>query len=198
MSTTDYDKADLQEAINTMRSGGIILYPTDTVWGIGCDATNSAAVSRIYNLKKRADSKSMLVLTDSPSRILNYVEYVPETAWQLISVTEGTANPRPLTIIYPNAKNLASNLISDDGSIGIRLTVEPYSKALCMGFKLPIVSTSANISGQPTPASFDQISSEIKDGVDYICQYRQNDAPTHSPSSIIKIFPDESIKIIRM
>ncbi len=193
-----YDKDDLLEAVTTMRAGGIILYPTDTIWGIGCDATNTTAVSRIYRLKQRADTKSMLVLTDSPFSLMDYVEQIPDTAWQLIGATEGNGGQKPLTIIYPNARNVASNLISEDGSLGIRLTSEPFSKALCTALKHPVVSTSANLSGCPSPVNFSQIADEIKNGVDYVCHYRQTERNAHTPSSIVKIFPDETIKILRV
>lgn len=175
-----------------MEQGGIILYPTDTVWGIGCDATNPTAVKRIYELKQRMDSKAMLILVDRESKIDFYVSDVPEIAWQLIEVSD-----KPLTIIYPHARNLAPNLLANDGSVGIRITQEPFSKKLCERFRKAIVSTSANISGQPGAANFQQIHEEIKLGVDYIVQYRQNDTSIPAPSSIIKLKEDGTIQIIR-
>lgn len=189
-----YDKEDLQQAIRVMHDGGIVLYPTDTVWGIGCDATNEEAVRKVYRLKQREDSKSMLVLLDAPGKLQGYVDQVPEIAWQLLEVSEGA---KPLTLIYPHARNLARNLIAEDGSIGIRLTEEPFSKALCAGLKRPIVSTSANISGQPGARFFSEISDEIKQGVDYICRYRQEDMTPKQPSSIIKMNANGTITIIR-
>lgn len=191
-----YDKEDLQEAIRVMREGGIILYPTDTIWGIGCDATNADAVSRIFRLKQREDSKSMLVLLDAAGKLQGYVDQIPEIAWQLLEATDDS-EIRPLTLIYPRARNLAANLIAEDGSVGIRLTSEPFSRALCAGLHRPIVSTSANISGQPAARFYDEISDEIRRGVDYICRYRQDDTTPHQPSSIIKLNENGTIKVIR-
>lgn len=182
----------IYQALEVLRRGGIILYPTDTVWGIGCDATNQAAVKRIYELKQRTDSKAMLVLVDKEVKIDFYVRNVPEIAWQLIEVSD-----KPLTIIYPEARNLAPNLLAADGSVGIRLTREKFSKQLCERFRKAIVSTSANISGQPGAANFSLISEEIKQGVDYIVQYRQDDTSTPTPSSIIKLDKNGTIQIIR-
>lgn len=193
-----YDKEDLAEALRVLREGGIILYPTDTVWGIGCDATNAEAVARIFRLKQREDSKSMLVLLDAPGKLQGYVKEVPEIAWELLDATlNGVNGVRPLTIIYPGARGLAPNLIAEDGSVGIRLTEEPFSKALCAGLKRPIVSTSANISGQPGARYFDEITEEIKSGVDYVCRYRQDDKEPKQPSSIIKLGVDGTFVLIR-
>lgn len=184
-----------------LREGGIILYPTDTVWGIGCDATNAEAVARIFRLKQREDSKSMLVLLDAPGKLQGYVREVPEIAWELLDATlngvNGENGVRPLTIIYPGARGLAPNLIAEDGSVGIRLTEEPFSKALCAGLKRPIVSTSANISGHPGARYFDEITEEIKSGVDYVCRYRQDDKEPKQPSSIIKLGVDGTFVLIR-
>ena len=207
-----YEKEDLQEALRVLRSGGIIVYPTDTVWGIGCDATNEEAVRRIYALKQREDSKSMLVLLDSAAKLDYYVE-VPETAEMLLATTGNDQSPisnhqspitnhqspiaKPLTLIYPKARNLAPNLVAEDGSIGIRITNEPFSKALCAQLRHPIVSTSANISGEPTPRYFREISDQILDNTDYNCLFRREDETPHEPSSIIKINADGSFKIIR-
>lgn len=183
---------DIKAAINVLRDGGIILYPTDTIWGIGCDATNEDAVKRVYELKKRIDSKAMLVLVDSAVKVDFYVSDIPETAWDLIELSD-----KPLTIIYSNARNLASNLLSEDGSIGIRVTKEHFSKRLCERFRKAIVSTSANISGSPSPAFFDEISDEIRDGVDYIVNYGRDDKTRKSPSSIIKLNTNGLVKIVR-
>lgn len=200
MENTRYDKEDLQETLRVLRNGGIIVYPTDTVWGIGCDATNAEAVKRIYALKQREDSKSMLVLLDSAAK-LNYYVDVPEAAEMLLDVQrdneEDTKESKPLTIIYPNARHMAENLIAEDGSIGIRITDEPFSKALCAQLKRPLVSTSANISGHPTAPFFKQIEQAILDGADYVCHFRRDDETPHEPSSIIKINTDGSFKIIR-
>ena len=205
VDTNRYDKEDLEAALRVLRSGGVIVYPTDTVWGIGCDATNEEAVRRIYALKQREDSKSMLVLLDSAAKLDYYVE-VPETAEQLLHLQSDDAqgandsqddDTKPLTIIYPNARNLAKNLIAEDGSIGIRITNEPFSKALCAKLRHPIVSTSANISGEPTPRYFREISDQILDNTDYNCLFRREDETPHEPSSIIKINADGTFKIIR-
>lgn len=199
MENMRYIKEDLQEALRVLRNGGIIVYPTDTVWGIGCDATNAEAVKRIYQLKQREDSKSMLVLLDSPAKLNYYIADIPDAAWALLEATDESQQPetKPLTIIYPNARNLAPNLIAEDGSIGIRITNEPFSKALCEQLRHPIVSTSANISGEPTPRYFREIHGVILDHADYCCLFKRDDETPHEPSSIIKINADGSFKIIR-
>ena len=175
-----------------MREGGVILYPTDTVWGIGCDATNEDAVRRVYEIKQRQDSKAMLVLVDSSVKVDFYVRDVPEVAWDLIDLAD-----KPLTIIYSGARNLAANLLAEDGSVGIRVTNEEFSKRLCQQFRKAIVSTSANISGQPSPKNFSEISEEVKSAVDYIVGYRQEEMSNPKPSSIIKLDKGGVIKIIR-
>ena len=175
-----------------MREGGVILYPTDTVWGIGCDATNPDAVRRVYEIKKRADSKAMLVLVDSPVKVDFYVADVPDVAWDLIELAD-----KPLTIIYGGARNLAENLLAEDGSVGIRVTNEEFSRRRCQQFRKAIGSTSANISGQPGAANFNEISEEVKSQVDYIVGYRQDDRNRPKPSSIIKLEKGGVIKIIR-
>ena len=183
---------DIKNALEVLKSGGVILYPTDTIWGIGCDATNVEAVQRIYQIKKREDSKSMLVLMENPALLDRYVDEVPEVAWDLVEIST-----TPLTVIYPGAKNLAKNLIAEDGSIGIRFTKETFTSQLLQRFRRPLVSTSANISGDKSPAFFDEISEEIKNAVDYIVQYRQDDHVSAKPSSIIKLGPGGQIDIIR-
>ena len=175
-----------------MREGGVILYPTDTIWGIGCDATNEDAVRRVYERKQRQDSKAMLVLVDSSVKVDFYVRDVPEVAWDLIDLAD-----KPLTIIYSGARNLAANLLAEDGSVGIRVTNEDFSKRLCQQFRKAIVSTSANISGQPSPKNFSEISEEVKSAVDYIVGYRQEEMSNPKPSSIIKLDKGGVIKIIR-
>ena len=175
-----------------MREGGVILYPTDTIWGIGCDATNEDAVRRVYEIKQRQDSKAMLVLVDSSVKVDFYVRDVPEAAWDLIDLAD-----KPLTIIYSGARNLAANLLAEDGSVGIRVTNEDFSKRLCQQFRKAIVSTSANISGQPSPKNFSEISEEVKSAVDYIVGYRQEEISNPKPSSIIKLDKGGVIKIIR-
>lgn len=185
-------KNEIKNAIEVLRQGGVILYPTDTIWGLGCDATNEKAVQRIYSIKKRAESKSMLVLIDSDAKLQAYIEVVPDMAWDLIALTD-----KPLTIIYPGAKNLASNLISEDGTIGIRVTSEVFSKTLCERFRKPIVSTSANISGEKAPSCFEEISPEIIEAVDYVVNFRQEDTTPAKASSIIKLGVGNEIEIIR-
>ncbi len=185
-------KEDIKNACEVLARGGLILYPTDTIWGIGCDATNEDAVRRIYELKKRTDHKAMLVLIDSPARLDRYVSEVPDMAWNLIDVAD-----KPLTIIYPAGKNLATNLLGEDSSIGIRVTNELFSQKLCERFRKPLVSTSANISGQPSPLFFSEISDEVKNGVDYIVSYRQDEKTKRTPSGIIRIGMDNTVQIIR-
>ena len=183
---------DIKKACQVMNEGGVILYPTDTIWGIGCDATNEEAVRRVYEIKKRADSKAMLVLVDSPVKVDFYVQDVPAVAWDLIEVAD-----KPLTIIYSGARNLARNLLAEDGSVGIRVTNEEFSQRLGQQFRKAIVSTSANVSGQPGAANFSEISDEIKSAVDYIVGFRQEDLSRPKPSSIIKLDKGGVIKIIR-
>lgn len=183
---------DIKKACEVLEAGGIILYPTDTIWGIGCDATNEAAVKKVYELKRRADNKAMIVLTDSTAKLDRYVDDVPDIAWDLIEVTD-----KPLTIIYSQGKNLAPNLLGEDGSVGIRVTQEEFSKRLCERFRKPLVSTSANVSGEASPANFSEISDIVKNSVDYIVGYRQEDTTQSHPSSIIKLEAGGVIKIIR-
>lgn len=183
---------DIKRACEIMQQGGVILYPTDTVWGIGCDATNSDAVERVFQIKKRAENKAMLVLLDNPAKLQTYVQDVPDIAWDLIELTD-----KPLTIIYDGAKGLAKNLVSEDGCIGIRITDEIFSKELCKQFRKPIVSTSANESGCTTPMFFNEIRTEIKESVDYIVQFRQKDKTKAKPSSIVKLLKNGTINIIR-
>ncbi len=187
-----YCKEDIDTALATLRSGGIILYPTDTIWGIGCDATDSKAIERIYRLKKRADAKAMLSLVGSEGQLQGFVKDIPEVAWQLID-----AAVNPLTIIYDHPAGLSEKLIAEDGSAGIRITSEPFSRTLCMRLKHPIVSTSANVSGERAPLNFEDISEEIRNGVDYVVKFRHCDKMAHTPSNIIKVGDGGLIKIIR-
>lgn len=175
-----------------MNEGGVILYPTDTIWGLGCDATNPEAVRKVYEIKQRSDSKAMLVLVDSSVKIEFYVADVPPIAWDLIELAD-----KPMTIIYSGARNLAANLLAEDGSVGIRVTNEAFSRQLCQRFRKAIVSTSANVSGQPSPANFSEVSEEIKSLVDYVVTFRQNEREHPKPSSIIKLDKGGVIKIIR-
>ena len=183
---------DLKKACAVLQQGGVIVYPTDTIWGIGCDATNTEAVGRVYALKQRTDHKAMLVLIDSPARLSGYVANAPDIALNLIEVSD-----KPLTIIYPNAKNLAFNLLGEDGSVGIRITNERFSHELCKLFRKPLVSTSANISGLPSPHLFSGIAEAVKNGVDYVVRYRQDETVSAGPSGIIKLSEDGCIQIIR-
>ena len=183
---------DIKQAVQTLRQGGLILYPTDTIWGIGCDASNEEAVRRIFQLKRREDSKAMICLVDSADRMQRYLRRVPDVAWDLVEFAE-----RPLTLILDGAVNLAPSLIAEDGSIGLRVTKENISHELCYRFEKAVVSTSANISGQPAPACFNEITDEIKQGVDYIMKSRQNDLSKSKPSQIIKLSLDGRIQIIR-
>ena len=188
-----YDKADLDEAVATLRRGGIILYPTDTVWGIGCDATNEEAVQRIYALKRRQDSKSMLVLVAETHEVERLISDVPEIAYDLMELAV-----RPITIVYTSgASGVAPSLIGEGGSLGIRQTQEAFSSALCRQLRRPIVSTSANISGEPTPLFFSGISEEIRSGVDYIVCYRQEDNTPREPSQIIQLGTGGEVKVLR-
>lgn len=175
-----------------MRKGGVILYPTDTVWGIGCDAGNAEAVARIYKIKQRDDSKAMICLVDSDARLQRYVRNVPEVAWQLLDCAE-----KPTTVILDGAVNLAPNLVGEDGSAALRITKEAFSKELCYRFQKAVVSTSANISGQPAAQNYCDIAQEIIDSVDYVCWSRRQEHLPHTPSSIIKLGMGGEISIIR-
>lgn len=183
---------DIRNAVEVLRKGGVILYPTDTVWGIGCDATNAEAVKRVYEIKRRDDSKALICLVDSDARLQRYVRNVPDVAWQLID-----AVVKPTTIILDNAVNLAPNLIANDGSIGIRITKEPFSHELCFRFQKALVSTSANISGEPAAQNYGDISEEILNAVDYVCYSRRQEHKPHTPSSIIKLTADGEVTVIR-
>lgn len=180
------------EIFEALKNQGIILYPTDTIWGIGCDATKENSVKKIYEIKQRNDSKSLLMLVDSFDMLARYVKEIPEIAEQLVEYSE-----KPLTIIYPNAINLPKNLINEDGTIGIRVTKDEFCKAIMRRTRKPLVSTSANISGQASPANFSEISEEIKNAVDYVVKYRQDDVSKAVPSSIIKLGLKGEIQIIR-
>ena len=183
---------DIKTAVQTLRKGGLILYPTDTIWGIGCDASNEDAVRRIFQLKQREDSKAMICLVDNANRMQRYLRQVPDVAWDLVEFAK-----KPLTLILDGAVNLAPSLIAEDGSVGIRVTRENISHELCYRYERAIVSTSANISGAPSPSCFAEISDEIKNGVDYIMLSRQNDLSKGRPSQIIKLGLDGQIQIIR-
>ena len=185
-------KEDIRRAIEVMTQGGIILYPTDTIWGLGCDATNPEAVKRIYEIKQRTDAKALISLVDSETKVQFYVKEVPEVAWDVMELSE-----KPMTVVFDGGRNLAPNLLAEDGSVAIRITKEAFSKELCMRMKRAVVSTSANISGQPAPRCFSEISEEIKKAVDYICTSRQDEPPTQTASSIIKLGAGGEVTIIR-
>ena len=185
-------KEDIRRAIEVMNNGGIILYPTDTIWGLGCDATNAEAVKRIYAIKQRTDAKALISLVDSEAKVQFYVREVPEVAWDVMELSE-----RPMTVVFDGGRNLAPNLLAEDGSVAIRITKEPFSKELCMRMKRAIVSTSANISGKPAPRCFAEISKEIIAAVDYVCTSRQDEPPTQKASSIIKLGVGGEVTIIR-
>ena len=186
---------DIKNAVEVLRKGGVILYPTDTVWGIGCDATNAEAVKRVYDIKQRDDSKAMICLVDSDARMQRYVRWVPDVAWQLIdSLKDGG---KPTTIILDGAVNLAPNLIAEDGSIALRITQEPFSKELCYRFQKALVSTSANISGEPAAQNYGDIDPKIVEAVDYVCWSRRQEHQPHQPSSIIRLREDGEVTIVR-
>ena len=187
---------DIKQAVETMRKGGVILYPTDTVWGIGCDATNIEAVKRVYAIKQRDDSKALICLVDSDARMQRYFRKVPDVAWQLIDGLKDS-EARPTTLILDGAINLAENLIAEDGSVGMRITNESFSKELCYRFQKAIVSTSANISGEPAAQNYCDIDPQIIDAVDYVCWSRRQEHKPHTPSSIIKLKENGEVTIIR-
>lgn len=183
---------DIKNAVEVLRKGGVILYPTDTVWGIGCDATNAEAVRRVYEIKHRDDSKALICLVDSSDRIQRYVRNVPEVAWDIFDLAT-----KPTTVILDGATGLAPNLIAEDGSIALRVTQEDFSKQLCYRFQKALVSTSANISGEPTAQNFRDISEEIVNAVDYVCWTRRQEHKPHTPSSIIKLTREGNVTVIR-
>lgn len=183
---------DIKNAVSVLKKGGVILYPTDTVWGIGCDATNADAVAKVYKIKHRDDSKALICLVDSDARLQRYVRNVPAIAWDLLDVAD-----KPTTVILDGAVNLAPNLIAEDGSIALRITKEPFSHELCYRFQKALVSTSANISGEPPAQNYRDISQELLDSVDYVCWTRRNEHKPHTPSHIVRLKPDGEVSIIR-
>lgn len=183
---------DIRAAVEVLRKGGVILYPTDTVWGIGCDATNADAVRRVYEIKRRSDAKAMICLTDSVNRLQRYVRNVPDVAWDLFEMAT-----KPTTVILDGAVNLAPNLTAEDGSVALRITNEEFSKELCYRFQKPIVSTSANISGEETAQNYRDISPEIINAVDYVCWTRRQEHKPHKPSCIVKLSAESEVTIIR-
>lgn len=191
MSEDDLIKQEVHNAYEAIKAGGIILYPTDTVWGIGCDATNPEAIKKIYALKQREESKSMIVLVNGDRMMWNVFKDIPETAWQILDMSE-----KPTTLILDNPKGVAPNIVAPDNTLGIRLVKEPFCYRLIERMKRPLVSTSANISGLPTPTQFKEIDHHILDGVDYIVNLHHEKVAT-KPSSIIKLGNDMTVKVIR-
>lgn len=189
---TEAMKLEISKCLDVLHAGGIILYPTDTIWGIGCDATNPEAVAKVYTLKSRADSKSMIILLDQPGRLPAYIREVPPQAYELMELSE-----EPLTIVLDGAKNVASNLVAEDGSIGVRIVMDEFCKNLISRLRKPIVSTSANTSGEAAPAGYSEISEKIKSGVDYIVGLRQEERTAKKPSTILKLGLNGEIKFIR-
>ncbi|HEX8517685.1 MAG TPA: L-threonylcarbamoyladenylate synthase [Bacteroidia bacterium] len=183
---------EIKNALEVLRKGGTILYPTDTVWGIGCDARNKEAVAKVFKIKQRAEYKSMVVLISDIPMLNRYVKEVPEAAWDLIDAAD-----RPITIIYPGARMLAENVVAADGSVGIRLVKDEFCRNLIHKFGKPIVSTSANISGETAPSTFNEIKIDILNNVDYIVNLRQQETNSTEPSIIIKIALNGEFKILR-
>ena len=185
-------KKDIQNSLTYLLKSGIILYPTDTIWGIGCDATNEDAIQKIYRLKKRQEKKSLIILVDDEKMIH---EYVSHPSPKILSIIDAAS--RPTTAIFSNAKNLPSKLVNEDGTIAIRITKDNFCRQLIQQLQKPLVSTSANISGEMFPANFGEVSEEIKNGVDYTVQHRQNDFSKSAPSSIIKLNENDEIQFLR-
>ena len=183
---------DINESLTALGNGGVILYPTDTIWGLGCDPTNPAAVEKIFKIKSREQGKSLLILVDGEAMLERYVSEVPEIAWELLSVSDD-----PLTIIYSGAKNLAPGVCSENGSVGIRICHDEFCRELIKRFRKPLVSTSANFSGKPSPENFSEIEQELILAADYVVRYRQDERRKYSSSPLIKLSPDGTIKIIR-
>lgn len=183
---------DLAAALKVLRSGGVILYPTDTVWGLGCDATDAGAVRKIFEIKQRAENKSLIILVNSVAMLERYVSNPPEIALEMAELSE-----RPLTVVYDSGKSLAEGVTSADGSVGVRVCAEPFCDALIDALRRPLVSTSANISGSRAPAIFDEIGEEVKAAVDYVCLWRQDDRSRSKPSSVIKVSGNGVVKILR-
>jgi len=183
---------DVKNALKALRAGGVILYPTDTIWGLGCDATNAEAVRKIYAIKQRAENKSLIILVNSPGMLERYVDNPPEVALQMAELSES-----PLTIVYDRGRSLAEGVASADGSVGVRICADPFCDELITGLRKPLVSTSANISGATAPALFDEISEELKALVDYVCQWKQDDRSRAKASSVIRVSGNGVVKILR-
>jgi L-threonylcarbamoyladenylate synthase len=184
---------DIKKSLEILRSGGILLYPTDTIWGLGCDATSSSAIEKIFKIKSRPQSSSLIILVNGEPMLERYVKDVPETAYQITNVSD-----KPVTIIYPEGKNLAPGVCSEDSSVGIRICNDPFCSELITRFRKPVVSTSANLSGKPSPAHFGEIEEKIINAADYVVRYRQNDRQKQFASPVIKIDKNGVFKILRM
>ncbi|RYE55698.1 MAG: threonylcarbamoyl-AMP synthase [Sphingobacteriales bacterium] len=185
-------RQEIEKALEVLKNGGVILYPTDTVWGLGCDATNEDAVEKINKIKGRAGDKSFIILLDTDNKLAGYVNDIPDLAYDLIEYAEN-----PLTIIFSDAKNLAKNVVNEDGSVGVRIVKHPFCTALLERFRKPIVSTSANISGAPTPLIFNDITDTIKDAVDLVIDLEQDISSPKTPSTIMKLSPGGQFHFIR-
>lgn len=183
---------EVANAFKVIQDGGIILYPTDTIWGIGCDATNTDAVKRIFALKQRDEAKSMIILLDTDNKLQSYIQEVPELAYNLIEYAES-----PLTLVMPGAKNISQALIAGDGSVGVRVCQHQFCQQLIQRMRKPLVSTSANVSGQPSPEYFGQISDEIINGVDYVVNLEQHSTEVKKPSTIMRLEPDGKFEFLR-
>lgn len=189
---TPEERADVAEAVRVMNAGGIIVYPTDTIWGIGCDAANDEAVRRVFEIKRRSDSKALISLVDSEAKVQFYVPDVPDVAWDMMELSE-----RPMTIVFDCVRNLAPSLLAADGSAALRVTREPFSRELCRRFKRAVVSTSANFSGEASPACFDDINPDLLALADYVVRSRRDEKAPARPSSVVKLGADGTVKILR-
>ncbi len=191
-SNSEIFSDDIKSCLETLRQGGLIVYPTDTIWGIGCDATNDAAVEKIFKLKNRSELKNLITLVCDEAMLNRCVQHVPAVAWDIIEYSE-----KPVTIIYEKISRISEKAIADDGTAAIRLVKDPFCKMLIHKFGKPIISTSANLSNMPSPAVFNDIEDSILTGVDYVVKFRQQETAKHTPSSIIRILNNGEVKVIR-
>jgi L-threonylcarbamoyladenylate synthase len=191
MSETNFAE-DLRQAVNVLIKGGVILYPTDTIWGLGCDATNKDAVEKIFRIKKRRESKSLIILVNGFTMLERYVKNIPDAAYEILDVSD-----KPMTIIYPEGKNLAPGVCGEDGSVGVRICSDDFCNELITRFRKPVISTSANYTEVPPPSDFSEIEDDLIRSVDYVVKYRQTDSNKNTPSSVIKVDDNGVIKIIR-
>jgi len=184
---------DIKNSMITLKNGGIILYPTDTLWGLGCDATSHSAVEKIFKIKSRAENKNLIILVNGETMLERYVKEIPEIVYEITGASDS-----PITIIYPEGKNLAPGVCSEDGSVAVRICSDAFCNELITRYRKPIISTSANISGKPSPESYSEIDEEIINSADYVVKYRQDDQRKYSPSPVIKIDRNGVFKILRM